>query len=181
MIQICNKDNCCGCSACSSICPKDAIKMEYDNHGFLHPIIDEKNCIECKKCQSVCPINKKIDGGDNDYVYAAKAKDKRIRFKSQSGGAFALLAKKTILNNGIVYGAVYKNKKVFYSKAINLIELEDLKKSKYVQADLSGIFHEIEEDLKKGKMVLFSGTPCYVAAILTYLKIKKISMNNFIT
>lgn len=181
MVEICNREKCCGCGACSNICPQNAIDMKYNNHGFLIPVINKKKCIECKLCQKVCPINSEISKGENNYVFAAKAKNTNVRFNSQSGGAFAVLARKIILNDGIVYGAVYRDKKVFYSRAKNMLELEHLKKSKYVQADLSGIFHKIENDLKNGKSVLFSGTPCYVAAISTYLRFKKINMNNFIT
>ncbi len=48
------KENCCGCTACSSICPKEAIKMEMDEEGFEYPIIDENKCIKCYKCLKVC-------------------------------------------------------------------------------------------------------------------------------
>ena len=48
------KENCCGCTACSSICPKEAIEMEMDEEGFEYPIIDENKCIKCYKCLKVC-------------------------------------------------------------------------------------------------------------------------------
>lgn len=48
------KENCCGCTACFSICPKEAIKMEMDEEGFEYPIIDENKCIKCYKCLKVC-------------------------------------------------------------------------------------------------------------------------------
>lgn len=49
-----DKSNCCGCSACASICPVKAISMEEDNEGFLYPIINPSLCIRCKQCLSVC-------------------------------------------------------------------------------------------------------------------------------
>lgn len=50
------KKNCCGCSACYSICPVHAISMKEDEEGFLYPIIDEGKCINCKNCKRVCPF-----------------------------------------------------------------------------------------------------------------------------
>jgi len=49
-----NRENCCGCSACYSICPAHAILMEPDEEGFLYPTVDAKKCICCYKCISIC-------------------------------------------------------------------------------------------------------------------------------
>lgn len=51
-----NEFECCGCTACKSICPVEAINMKEDRKGFLYPIIDSEKCIKCKKCIKVCPI-----------------------------------------------------------------------------------------------------------------------------
>jgi ferredoxin len=53
-----NKENCCGCSACCAVCPKNAISMRSDDEGFLYPVIDDKKCIGCRKCLSVCVFKK---------------------------------------------------------------------------------------------------------------------------
>lgn len=50
------KENCCGCSACFAICPRDAIQMVEDEEGFLYPRISEILCIGCRKCTQVCPV-----------------------------------------------------------------------------------------------------------------------------
>lgn len=50
------EEECCGCSACFSICPVNAIDMNADKKGFLYPIIDKDICIRCQKCTTVCPI-----------------------------------------------------------------------------------------------------------------------------
>ncbi len=52
-----NKENCCGCTACYSICPVKAISMQADEEGFLYPLIDEKICVFCKKCLAACAFN----------------------------------------------------------------------------------------------------------------------------
>ena len=53
-------ENCSGCTACQSICPKNAISMREDAEGFFYPDINSEKCIKCKKCLSVCPIKCKI-------------------------------------------------------------------------------------------------------------------------
>lgn len=52
------KENCCGCWACYSICPRGAITMKEDGEGFLYPYVDEHICIGCLICKKVCPITK---------------------------------------------------------------------------------------------------------------------------
>ena len=41
MIEVNKKQDCCGCTACAAICPKDAIIMKEDNEGFLYPTVDK--------------------------------------------------------------------------------------------------------------------------------------------
>lgn len=50
------KEKCCGCTACYSICPKQAISMQPDEEGFDYPVIDEEKCVRCEMCLKVCPI-----------------------------------------------------------------------------------------------------------------------------
>ena len=56
-----NKTNCCGCSACVSICPKQCITMQVDEEGFLYPWTDKEKCINCGLCDKVCMINHPMD------------------------------------------------------------------------------------------------------------------------
>lgn len=51
-----NRDECCGCTACQSVCRQNAIIMVEDEEGFDYPIINEKNCINCCVCIKVCPF-----------------------------------------------------------------------------------------------------------------------------
>lgn len=53
-----NKDECCGCMACYSICPTSAIIMKPDEEGFLYPVIDASLCVRCYKCMLVCGFKK---------------------------------------------------------------------------------------------------------------------------
>ena len=54
MILIDNKYNCCGCTACASICSHMAIKMNPDSLGFLYPQVNSELCVGCGLCDKVC-------------------------------------------------------------------------------------------------------------------------------
>ena len=72
MIKLAEAEKCCGCSACYSICPVSYINMEYDNEGFLYPVINTKKCIECKSCINVCPaLITESRNVKNDTAYPA--------------------------------------------------------------------------------------------------------------
>ena len=47
------KEECCGCTACYAICPKEAISMVEDEEGFEYPKIDENKCVHCYQCMMV--------------------------------------------------------------------------------------------------------------------------------
>ena len=60
-----SKEECCGCFACFSVCPRDAISMEEDLEGFPYPAVDLEKCVKCYLCEGVCPIKRK-DKKEND-------------------------------------------------------------------------------------------------------------------
>ena len=51
----------------------------------------------------------------------------------------------------------------------NKYDIKRLQGSKYVQSDIGETYFLVEEELKKGRYVLFVGTPCQVAALKRYL------------
>ena len=55
------KEDCCGCTACYAICPKNAIQMLEDEEGFLYPYINDNICIGCGQCITVCPLKSAIN------------------------------------------------------------------------------------------------------------------------
>ena len=170
-INILEKNKCCGCTACYSICPTQAIKMELDTEGFRYPIIDESKCIKCGKCVSVCPGLRENIQKESEHCYAAKVREDDIRKNSSSGGVFSKLATFVEEHDGVIYGAAFnENFEVIHQRAENEKEWCKFKKSKYVQSDLNDTFLKVKQDLEQKRYVLFTGTPCQVAGLKAYLE-----------
>lgn len=174
MIEIKAKEACCGCYACYNICPKECITMESDNEGFWYPKIDKDKCINCNLCKKICPIINKPNGSLYEKKsYAVFNKNEKIRLESSSGGIFSLLAEYVINNHGNVYGAVFdEDFNVKHIKITSLQDIELLRGSKYVQSKINDIFKSIKFDLKNNKIVLFTGTPCQIAGLQSFLQKK---------
>ncbi|MCI8327185.1 MAG: 4Fe-4S dicluster domain-containing protein [Lachnospiraceae bacterium] len=165
------KEECCGCSACADICPVNAVHMISDGEGFQYPRIDKKVCIRCQRCEQVCPIKNSVNGDDENLYYGAQAKNSETRYASSSGGVFPILAEYVFSKKGVVYGAAYnKRMEVVHREAHNKKELELLKKTKYVQSNLDGIYCKIQSHLEEGRWVLFCGTPCQAHALRLFLE-----------
>lgn len=165
------QSDCCGCSACASICPKKAVDMTADEKGFLYPSVDSRKCVECGLCKTVCPVQ--TDFYTEKYTqktYAVKNADDNERLSCASGGVFIELAKKVINKGGAVYGVAFdKDFKVRHIRVSSAEELEQLKSSKYVQSNINGMYRLVRQDLKSGIQVLFSGTGCQVQGLKKYL------------
>lgn len=182
MINVSNKSNCCGCTACASICNHDAITMKPDELGFLYPSVDITKCVNCGLCDNVCQFQdnyKRYDNFDIPEVYQFRLdSDSELR-KSQSGGAFFAIADKFLNDGGVVYGAAFTGTwRVIHQKVTDSQSLDKLRMSKYVQSDIRGIFPKIKEELKSGIKVLFSGTACQVAGLKSYVP-KRLHENLF--
>lgn len=169
-MNICNESDCFGCGACQNICPQNAIVMSYDKEGFLLPQIKD-NCINCLKCKKVCPALI-VDDKGNKPIKAFKgfSDDLSVRIDSTSGGVFSELARRIINANGSVYGACLDGSlNVKHMRVENFADLRRLRGSKYVGSDTSDVYKSIKKDLLDGKLVLFSGTPCQVAGLYSYI------------
>lgn len=161
---------CTGCSACSNTCPESAIQMTLIN-GFYKPCIDETKCVSCEKCVSVCPQNSELKQTDYKTVaFACKNKDNAVRIKSASGGIFSVLAEKVLSEGGFVYGVAFDNS--FMAHHIRIEKSSDLiklRRSKYLQSYVGNVFTSVKNDLVNDKPVLFSGTPCQCAGLISFL------------
>lgn len=166
-------EKCCGCGACKAACPVRAISMAENEFGFVMPQIDHTLCINCGKCSRVCAFSSPEKYISKDLpikAYAAALKDDAVLKKSASGGVFAGTACHILDEGGVVFGAAMD--KQFNVKHIGISsksKLHFLQGSKYTQSDTSGVFASIKKQLESGKKVLFSGTPCQVAALKAFL------------
>lgn len=169
MIHLTEEERCTGCAACMQKCGKQAISMRTDRTGFAYPVIDQEKCVKCGICEKICPVMNKKGSVDLE-AYAAYIKNDAIRLRSSSGGIFSAIAEKVIEQNGIVYGAAFDDEmNVHHIGVETRDDLEKLRGSKYVQSDIGNSYKEAEANLKRGRMVLFSGTPCQIAGLKAYL------------
>lgn len=165
------KTECSGCGACENICPKNCITMHQDNEGFFYPEVNQDACIHCKSCVSVCPFQNVPKTAQTQACYAAVNRNDEIRMKSSSGAVFSALAQKVIEQQGVVFGSAFSDdfKQVEVVGVDELTHLERLYGSKYVQSQAHFSYKKVKSALNAGKMVLFSGTPCQVSGLKSYL------------
>lgn len=173
MIKILNQTDCCGCTACASICTHEAITMKPDAMGFLYPEVDRSKCVDCGLCDKVCAFNDNYDKSLNlskPIAYAARHKNMAEVATSRSGAAFIAISDWILTQGGIVYGAGYaEHFRIVHKRATTKKERNEFKGSKYVQSDMRGVLRQVKQDLRDGKIVLFSGTPCQCASVNSFV------------
>lgn len=170
MVDIGNK--CCGCGNCAIVCPKHCIEMRPNSRGFLFPAIDHESCIHCGKCENSCPVlNTESEDAEDTAFFAAINQNKAERVASSSGGFFPVLAEYVLDMGGVVFGAAF-DEGAHHLHHIIIKTKEELisqRGSKYIQSDLEKSFSTAESLLKAEQTVLFTGTPCQIAALYSYL------------
>lgn len=165
------KSSCCGCEACSNVCPVNAIEMRLDSEGFPYPSMNSKLCIECGACARVCPMMNSQRLEKNAKVfYAAKAYDDDLRYTSSSGGVFPVLANYVFDKNGVVFGAAMEERGVVRHIAIkNPQDIKKIQGTKYVQSEIGDSYKQIKKLLNQDVFVMFVGTPCQCEGLKLYL------------
>ncbi len=172
MISLYNeKKNCCSCMACMNICPKQAIIRKHDENGFIFPQIIEDLCIECKLCKKVCVFqNKTVTGSEPISTYVAINKNKDILLSSTSGGIFGALASLILEKKGIVFGCAFnENMEAEHIAIESPLDIKKIQGSKYMLSNINTTYVEAKKMLNNGKWVLFTGTPCQIAGLKSYL------------
>jgi coenzyme F420-reducing hydrogenase beta subunit len=172
MIDIKEKTNCCGCTACQQICPHGSIIMREDEQGFKYPEVDKTSCVECHLCEKVCPVLNRYTPKEQPLkCYLAKTPDERLRAESSSGGIFTVFATAIIKKGGVVFCVRFdKNWQPEYGFTESVESLGDFRGSKYVQADLQKTYKQVLSFLKQGRIVLFTGNPCFVSGLNHFLR-----------
>lgn len=172
MPNLVDKDHCCGCAACINKCMQNAIKMDPDYTGFLYPIIDKSKCIECGLCEKSCPglSPKRREEGPEPKSFVVQHNDNSIRYQSTSGGAFTAIASAVLKKNGVVFGAAMGDDFVVRHIFVDSVgDLEKFRNSKYVQSEIGDCYKKASVFLKQGIWVCFSGTPCQINGLLSFL------------
>ena len=163
-------EKCTGCGACVQRCPKRCISWTQREFGFRYPQIDKDACVNCGLCEKVCPTDKALEVPVEQKVYEAVHKDTEVLAKSTSGGAFTAIADAIFAQGGIVYGAaMLDDMQVKHIRTTGKDDFEGLRSSKYLQSDTGTTYQMVEQDLKQGKFVLYSGTPCQIDGLKNFL------------
>ena len=173
MLELKDKTQCCGCASCAQVCPKHCITMQTDDEGFLYPQIDQEQCIHCGLCEASCPVlNVQPEAEGKPQAYAAYSKNEEQRQRSSSGGIFSLLAEQTLNAGGVVIGAEMAEdcRSVQHVAIESKDELYRLQGSKYLQSQIGTTYAQAKQYLAEGRKVLFSGTPCQIEGLKSYLK-----------
>ena len=161
---------CVGCGACEQACALGAVTLMPDDLGYLYPKVDSRKCVECGVCKSVCPLEAKDVPNSYPSCFAARTKDEKLLAESSSGGVFSELAKPIIDHGGCVFGCALIQCEALIVKAETMQELALMRGSKYVQACVGTAFKDCKDELERGRRVLFSGTPCQIAGLKSFLK-----------
>ncbi len=176
MIDVQDPRRCCACLACVQVCPVSCIAVKRDEEGFPYPEADAGGCIGCGLCEKVCPYLSSVSSGEWDrsrrplQLWAVWNKDEELRKESSSGGVFSALAEKVLAKGGRVFGAAFNEDwQVCHRVVDNARDLAALRSSKYVQSDTGHTFSEAKALLEEGRPVLYSGTPCQIAGLRSFL------------
>ncbi|MGM9825341.1 MAG: Coenzyme F420 hydrogenase/dehydrogenase, beta subunit C-terminal domain [Paludibacteraceae bacterium] len=166
-----DSSKCSGCGLCVNICPKNLISLQKDELGFIRPVVDNSRCLECGLCLKQCIIVSPMPAVQPIETYAAVRQDKEKIGKSSSGGIFAALAECALSKGWMVAGCILDNKQnPCHTLTTDKTLVEKMYGSKYVQSDIVSVYEDVLFSLQRGHHVLFSGTPCQIAAIKRYTK-----------
>lgn len=178
---ICERERCTGCSLCSDVCRHGAITMQKDANGFIAPIVNQDKCVNCGLCQNLCPVLNQERASGNKLeelgVYEAWASEDDVRMKSSSGGVFGQLAHEVLNDGGVVFGVAFDGRKAYHKAVMDISNLRDIQDTKYIQSYAHGVYREVYDYLKEGRNVIFSGSPCQIAACKSYLYKKQYTGN----
>lgn len=156
---------CTGCSACEAVCPAGCITMSRNRNGFAAPVIDEEKCVHCGRCIRTCPVQGRLLQMHTPTVCLGAYAVTEDR-ASASGGIGGILVKRWTEQGDPAYGSIYDDKlRVMVERADSPEQAEAFRGSKYVQSDMNSAVRRVIDDLKAGRKVLFTGTPCQIAGV----------------
>lgn len=178
---------CTGCSACQAICPHDAISIVLNRDGFYSATVNEDKCVDCGLCQTVCARFVSPEIGTTIMkecvVIGSYSSFPELQYSTTSGGLAYELSKYGIENGYQIFGVKYDyiNDEAQGVLVKECSDLEQLKGSKYLQANISEALSVLVEDAKlnsANKYICF-GTPCQIFGIKQLIGRKKLK-NDFL-
>lgn len=161
---------CTGCESCVSCCPHRALAMVMDAEGFYYPALEECRCVHCGLCVAVCPVassERVCSQPLPDKAIAGSHREEAIRLESASGGAFSALV--SAVKPDFLYGTAWTDAVSTVVMRTTPDQMSPLRGSKYIQSRVNDAYIQVRQDLKNGNQVLFSGTPCQIAGLLSFL------------
>lgn len=161
---------CTGCEACVQACPQCALTMEPDEEGFFYPVLQERLCTHCGICAAICPVvspERVKRTSLPDTILAGTLGDREVLRSSASGGAFSAIV--SAAGPDVVYGTAWTGPAAAACIRVTPEAIGPLRSSKYVQGRVHSAYAAVRRDLKEGKNVLFSGTPCQAAGLIGFL------------
>lgn len=174
IIQLASIHECSGCMACVDSCPTQSIKPLVAKDGHLYVNIDHDTCIGCHLCEKTCPaVNQSTYATlhfSGSTPYATYATQEKLRKEASSGGTFAAIAHHILSLGGVVFGAELHNNRVRHIAIEKPEDIARLQGSKYMQSNTAGIYKAVKKELDNNRIVLFSGTGCQVAGLLSFIK-----------
>lgn len=174
------KEQCFGCEACVQACNINAIKMLEDEEGFRYPVVNESICVNCQICHTVCPYeNMPPTHNDEQFAFGGYSNDEKIRQDSTSGGAFSSIVNSWCDNNYVIFGAVSSGLDVYHTYITDKNMLGKFRKSKYAQSKIGYSYVNVKKFLLENRKVVFSGTPCHIAGLKSFLG--NINQDNLLT
>lgn len=173
--------SCTSCQMCAAICPREAIRIEWNKDGFYRPLMDGSKCVECGLCMNVCY---KFDSGlsmtspetlAQKPLYAAVAQDNRLMAETTSGGIADLLAEELIKEGYACIGVSYNEERsrAEHTVANTREETFTFRGSKYMQSFSLPAFREMVQNCTHRRYALF-GLPCQIYAVHRYLLRRKL-------
>ncbi len=180
-------DMCTGCGVCISTCPNSAIEMNWNDYGFLVPIL-KGVCDSHGECLLVCPFNpfpsiecaSETEIAQKFFDLTSKNNNKigfyknfyagfSIEFRNTStSGGIATFILSELFNRGIIDSvcSVRASSKSGYFYEYSLINsIEDLirsSKTRYYPVTLAEVFSAIKN---LDKRVAIVGVGCFVKAV----------------
>lgn len=105
--------------------------------------------------------------------FTAIHKSEDVLKKSSSGGMFTAITDMWLNEYGekaAIYGCVMdEHLNARHIRATDTVGRDRMRGSKYISSDVSGVFKMVASDLINDLYVVFSGTPCQISGLLSYL------------